>query len=87
MEADMPKTHTPIPKLSDTQLVLLGTAAQRDDHANFQLPQSLTAQGAALDKALATLCKRDLIEERRAGGGAATEENHAYGLLITTAAA
>jgi DNA-binding MarR family transcriptional regulator len=69
-EAVMPKTQTPTPKLSDTQLVILGVAAQRDDHSLLPLPESLTAKGAALDRTIETLRKRNLIEERRVVGGA-----------------
>ena len=29
----MPKTRSPRPKLNDTQLVILSTAAQHDDHS------------------------------------------------------
>jgi hypothetical protein len=84
----MPKTQSPTPKLTDKQLVILSAAAQRADHALFPLPQSLTVQGAALDKVIATLCKRKLAEERRIIDGAAEwrrdEDNRARGLFITT---
>jgi hypothetical protein len=71
MEAAMPKTKSPTPKLTDTQLVILSAAAQRADHALFPLPQSLTVQDAALDKVIATLVKQKLAEERRIVDGAA----------------
>jgi len=85
----MPKAQTSSPKLTDTQLVILNAAAQRGDHALLPLPESLTAKGAALDKVIATLRKRNLIEERRIVEGAPEwrrdEHNRAYGLFITTA--
>jgi hypothetical protein len=89
MEAIMPKTQTPTPKLSDTQLVMLGAAAQRDDHSLLPWPESLTTKGVALDKIIESLRKRNLIEQRRIVDGAPAwrrdEENHPYGLFITTA--
>ena len=85
----MPKTQTSTPKLTDTQLVMLSAAAQRADHALHPFPQSLTVKGAALDKVVETLRKRNLIEERRITEGAPEwrrdEDNRAYGLFITTA--
>ena len=84
----MPKAQTPKPKLSDAQLAILSVAAQHADHSLLPLPQSLTVQGAALDKVIATLCKRNLIEERRIVDGAPEwrrdADNRAYGLFITT---
>jgi len=85
----MPKAQTPKPKLTDTQFVILSAAAQRDDHSLLPFPQSLTVKGAALDKVIATLRKRNLIEERRIADGAPEwrrdEDNRAHGLFITTA--
>ena len=56
----MSKTQSPTAKLSDTQLVILGAAAQRADGSLLPFPQSLTAKGAALNKVVETLCKRKL---------------------------
>jgi hypothetical protein len=88
MEAAMPKTQTSTPKLADTHLVMLSAAAQRGDHALLPFPQSLTVKGTALDKVIATLRKRNLIEERRIADGAPEwrrdNENRAHGLFITT---
>ena len=84
----MSKTQSPTPKLTDKQLVILSAGAQRTDHALFPSPQSLTVQGAALDKVIATLCKRKLAEERRIIDGAAEwrrdEDDRPLGLFITT---
>ncbi len=89
MEADMARIQSTSTKLSDTQLVILSAAAQRADHSLLPFPQSLTAKGAALDKVIATLRKRKLIEERRIVDGAdewrRDADNRAYGLSLTTA--
>jgi hypothetical protein len=88
MEAAMPKSQSTSPKLNDTQLVILSAAAQRGDHALLPFPQSLTLKGAALDKVIATLRKRNLIQERQIVDGAPEwrrdENNRAYGLFVTT---
>jgi len=84
----MPKAQTLKPKLTDTQFVILSAAAQRDDRSLLPLAQSLTVQGAALDKVVETLCKRKLAEERRIVDGAPEwrrgADNRGYGLFITT---
>jgi hypothetical protein len=88
MEAAMPKSQSTSPKLTDTQLVILSAAAQRGDHALLPFPQSLTLKGAALDKVIQILRKRNLIEERRIVDSAPEwrrdNENRAHGLFITT---
>jgi hypothetical protein len=88
MEAAIPKTQSPTPKLTDTQFVILSAAARRADHSLLPLPQSLTVKGAALDKVIETLCKRNLAEERRIIDGTPEwrrDENHRpLGLFITT---
>ena len=84
----MSKTQPTTAKLSDTQLVILGAAAQRADGSLLPFPQSLTAKGAALNKVIETLCKRKLAEERRTINGAPEwrrdEDGHPLGLFITT---
>ncbi len=81
-------SKTPPTNLSDTQLVILSAAAQRADHSLFPFPQSLTLKGAALDRVIETLRKRNLAEERRIVDGAPEwrrdEDNRAYSLFITT---
>ena len=47
--------------LSDTQLVILSAAAQRDDGAVLPLPYSIKLQGGALNKVMDSLRKRGLI--------------------------
>ena len=84
----MSKTQPTTAKLSDTQLVILGAAAQRADGSLLPFPQSLTVKGAALNKVVETLCKRKLVEERRTINGAPEwrrdEDGRPLGLFITT---
>jgi Protein of unknown function (DUF3489) len=51
-------------KLSDTQLVILGAAAQRDDGAVLPLPESLRIKGGAVDKVLKSLKAKGLIDRQ-----------------------
>jgi DNA-binding MarR family transcriptional regulator len=51
-------------KLSDTQAVILSAAAQRDDGAVLPLPDSLKIKGGAVDKVLASLKAKGLIEHQ-----------------------
>ncbi len=55
-----------MPKLSDTQLVILTAAAQRESGAALPPPASLKAKGGALAAVLKSLRKRGLLEERPA---------------------
>jgi hypothetical protein len=52
----------PMTKLSDTQLVILSAAAQRDDLSVLPLPDSLTLKGGALNKVLGSLKAKGLID-------------------------
>jgi hypothetical protein len=87
MEAVMSKTQPKTAKLSDTQLVILSTAGQREDGSLLPLPETLTTKGAALSKILHTLCKRKLVEEKRVDNDAPEwrrdEERGSLGLFIT----
>jgi Protein of unknown function (DUF3489) len=86
MEAVMSKNQPTAAKLSDSQLVILTTAAQRTDGSLLPFPQSLTAKGATLNRVVGTLCKRKLAEERRTINGAPEwrrDEKHGLGLFIT----
>jgi hypothetical protein len=51
-------------KLNDTQLILLSSAAARYDGSILPLPASMADAGARATKAVATLLKRGLAEER-----------------------
>ena len=60
-----------MPKLSDSQAVLLATAAARSDLSVLPPPETLTLKGAALERTLGALIRHGLIAEaaveRRAG--------------------
>jgi hypothetical protein len=56
-------------KLSDTQLVILGAAAQRADLSVLPLPDSLKLKGGALAKVMDSLCNRGLIQILDTDGG------------------
>ncbi|HYZ26697.1 MAG TPA: DUF3489 domain-containing protein [Geminicoccaceae bacterium] len=51
-------------KLSDTQAVILSAASQRDDGAVLPLPEMLKIKGGAVDKVLASLKAKGLIEHQ-----------------------
>ena len=60
-------------KLTDTQLVLLSTAAQNERGSLLPLATSLTASRPAIDKSIASLIKRSFAEE-----GEVTDANIAW---------
>ncbi len=60
-----------MPKLTDTQLVILSTAARRQDGAVLPLPTSLKVKGGAVTKTLDGLRKKGLLEEKPAARNAA----------------
>lgn len=75
--------------LSDTQAVLLSTAAQRDNGSVLPLSPKITPSGG-LSKALAALVNRSLAEERETSDPAATHRTDgdlSYGLFITPSGA
>ena len=55
-----------MPKLSDTQLVILTAAAKRESGAALPPPASLKTKGGALTAVLKSLLKRGLLEEQPA---------------------
>jgi hypothetical protein len=55
-----------MPKLTDTQLIILSTAGQRDGGAALPLPKSLKLQGGAVTHVLKSLLKKGLLEEQPA---------------------
>ncbi|MCH8155834.1 MAG: DUF3489 domain-containing protein [Proteobacteria bacterium] len=61
-----------MPKLSDTQLVILSAAARRKDGAVLPLPRSLKVNKAAATTVLKSLLKKGLVAERPA----AADEAH-----------
>ena len=58
-----------MPKLTDTQLVILSTAAKRNGGAVLPLAKSLKANKASATKAIKSLIKRGLINEQPAAHG------------------
>ncbi len=60
-----------MPKLSDTQLVILSAAARRQDGAVLPLPRSLKVNKAAATPVLKRLLKKGLVAERPAEADAA----------------
>ena len=51
----------PMTRLSDTQLVILGAAAQRADLSVLPLPETLKLKGGALTKVMDSLRSKGLI--------------------------
>ena len=76
-----------MPKLNDTQLVILSAAAQRQDRAVLPLPKSLRIKGGAVTKTLESLRKKGLLEEKPAARNAAAcregEDGRRTALVIT----
>lgn len=76
-------------RLTDTQLIILSAAAQRDDKAVLPLPKSLKIKGAAATRTLDGLFKKGLLEERPAIRGAEAwrqnEDGRRMMLVITEA--
>src|SRR5262245_60736304 len=59
-----------MPRLTDSQLVILSTAANRADGAVLPLPTSLKLKGAATSSLLKSLLKHGLVVEQSASPGA-----------------
>jgi hypothetical protein len=77
-----------ITKLSDIQLILLTTAAQREDGSLLPPPESLSDQATRIRKAIAPLLKRQLVEEMNVSDEARiwrSDGDVRIGLTITAA--
>ncbi len=78
-----------MPKLTDTQLVILSASAKRKDGAVLPPPKSLKAKGGALSGTLKSLLTKGLVEERPAKGTAPSwreaEDGSRLSLVITEA--
>jgi hypothetical protein len=75
-------------RLNDLQLLLLAGAAQRDSGSLIPLPDACTAQGDGIAKAIASLLRRQLVEEGPAHEPTLTwrtDGESAIGLFITAA--
>lgn len=74
-----------MPKLNDTQLILLSAAAQRDDRSLYPLPDTLQAN-ARTTKAITALAEKAFAEECETVSAAAvhrTDGDIRYGLFAT----
>ena len=77
-----------MPKLADTQTILLSTGSQRQSGNVLSPPEALENGGARLTKALAALLHCDLIEERETSEPAFDPREDGdlrFGLFITAA--
>ncbi len=78
-----------MPKLTDTQLVILSAAAQRRDRAVLPLPKSLRIKGGAVTKTLEGLRQKGLLDEKPAARNATAwregEDGRRMMLVITDA--
>ena len=76
-------------KFTDSQLVILSAAANRDDRAALPLPKSLKIKGGAVTNTLEALRKKGLLEEKPAPRDAAVwregEDGRRMMLVITDA--
>lgn len=78
-----------MPNLSDTQCVLLSSAAQRDTASLLPLPASIKP-GNGVTKAIGALVRRGLVEERETRDTTAKNRSDGdilYGLFLTPAGA
>jgi hypothetical protein len=66
IDAAPDRPEVTMPKLTDTQLVILSTAAQRDDGAVQPLPKSLKLQGGTAASTLRSLLRKGLLAEQPA---------------------
>ena len=78
-----------MPKLTDTQLVILNTAAGRETRAVLPLPKSLKVNKGTATSVLKALLAKGLVEESRAAPGMESwrqdDEGHAFMLTISEA--
>jgi Protein of unknown function (DUF3489) len=74
-----------MPKLSDTQAVLLTTAAARPDLTVLPPPETVRVRGAALDRTLRALVARGLIAEAAVEGRAQRSKWVSSPLVVTPA--
>ena len=77
-----------MPKLNDTQSVLLSAASQRGDLSLYPLPGTLAKAGPRVTKALAALVSAGFAEERETTQPDATSRTDgdlSYGLFVTDA--
>jgi hypothetical protein len=74
-----------MPKLTDTQLVILSAAAKREDRAVLPLPKSLKCNKGAATSVLKSLLGRGLVIETAAAANEAAwreEDDQRFGLAL-----
>jgi len=72
-----------MPKLTDTQLVILSSAAQRDGGAALPLPKSVKLKGAAVNHVLKSLLNKGLLAEQPTGHDVAAWRESKDGQRLT----
>ncbi len=75
-------------RLNDLQLVLLAAAAQRENGSLIPLPQNCVSDNERITKAIASLLRRGLVEEKPAiepGSSWRIDGEYHVGLFITNA--
>ena len=75
-----------MPRLSDTQAVLLAAAAARPDLTLLPVPDTIRLKGAALDRTLRSLLSRGFIAEKSVVAGHTRRSKWATDPLIITPA-
>jgi hypothetical protein len=86
--AALHKETTDMPKLSDTQAILLSTATQRDSLSLHPLPSTLNPAGTRVSKAISGLVALGFLEERETTDTdciARTDGDVSFGLYVTDA--
>jgi DNA-binding MarR family transcriptional regulator len=77
-----------MPKLNDTQLILLSTAAQRDTGSFYPLPDTITGDDQRTAKAIDALVKRGFVEERETSDKPSicrSDDGAGFGMFLTEA--
>ena len=77
-----------MPKLTDTQLVILSAAAKREDRAVLPLPKSLKCNRGAATSVLKSLLSRGLVIETSAAPNVPAwreEDDQRFGLVLAEA--
>ena len=77
-----------MPKLNDTQTILLSTASQREDLSLYPLPAPHAKGGARVMKAIASLHAGGMLDEHETSATdqiARSEGDIGYGLFVTAA--
>jgi DNA-binding MarR family transcriptional regulator len=74
-----------MPRLTDTQLVILSAASRRRDRSALPLPSSLDLNKGTAASVLKELIKKGMLEERPAPAGAETWRKEDDGTCITLA--